>query len=293
MVSNGAQYYQEISVTIPTVEVDPVSNYIIENVCGGLLLEDEDEASHTTIKFYVAEGADIAAHLAGLKKYLGAINPAHAKIEFGQKRIKDLDWIEAYKKSVEPVAIGDAIVIKPPWNDDSFPGQMEILIEPKMAFGTGRHESTRGCLAELERIDLTGKIVLDLGCGSGILGIYAAKKGAVEVLGYDIDPLAVENSIENFEINEVASVCRAYIGTVADVTEEKRFDVIVVNIIKSVIVPIIPDLKNHLVPGGAIILAGLLEQDRPEVEAALVKNNLDSFNIRTDNEWVTYSVRGK
>ena len=291
MVSNEAQYFHEISVRIPAPEVDAVSNYIIENICGGLLLEDEDEDFHTIIKFYVADRADLDALLAGLKKYLVAINPAHAGITFIQKQIKDLDWIETYKKSVVPVTVGDAIVIKPPWSDEIFPGRVEIMIEPKMAFGTGRHESTRGSLIELERLDLTGKTVLDLGCGSGVLGIYAAKRGASEVMGYDLDPLAVENSLENIEINKVGSVCRAELGTLDRIPDEKLFDVIVVNIIKSVIVPLIPDLKKHLYPGGTMILAGLLASDRQEVESALAANNLNSFEVRIDHEWVTYAVR--
>jgi len=293
MATDGAQYYQEIAVTVPTVEVDPVSNYIIENITGGLLLEDEDEEFQTTIKFYISDKYDIAGQLEGLKRYLAAINPAHADITFGQKRIKDLDWIDAYKGSVVPVTVGETIVVKPPWSDEPFPGRVEILIEPKMAFGTGRHESTRGSLTEMERIDLSGKTVLDLGCGSGILGIYAARQGASEVIGFDIDPLAVENSAENYEINKVSSVCRAYEGTLADVPDDKQFDVILVNIIKSVIVPIIPDLKRCLTSGGFLILAGLLEQDRAEIDAALIENGLNSFEIRTDNEWITYLVQGK
>jgi ribosomal protein L11 methyltransferase len=291
MAENDASYYHEIALTVPFDEVDPVANYIIENICGGLLLEDEDEDSHTTIKFYVADTVDLEAYLDGLKKYLTDINPTRTAIEFRQKKIKDLDWIEAYKTSVVPVAVGDSIVIKPPWNEESFPGRVEILIEPKMAFGTGRHESTRGCLMELAKIDLTGKSMLDLGCGSGILGIYAARRGAVEIAGYDTDPLAVENCLENVNINEVADICRAEIGTIDDIPSDKHFDLIVVNIIKAVIVPIIGRLKEHLNSGGRIILAGLLDRDRPEVEEALKAHGLNSFEIRTENEWVTYSVQ--
>jgi ribosomal protein L11 methyltransferase len=293
MGTDTARYYHEISLSLPSDEVDPVSNYIIENICGGLLLEDEDDNSHTTIRFYMAEEVDPDEKLGGLKKYLKAIDPSLAETEIRRRRIRDLDWIEAYRESVVPVMVGDSIVITPPWNREAFPGRVEIVIEPKMAFGTGRHESTRGSLAELERIDLSKKTILDLGCGSGVLSIFAAKRGAVEVIGYDIDPLAVENSGENFRINEVNAICISRQGSLEDVDDHPRFDVIVVNIIKSVIVPIIGDLKRRLAPGGKLILAGLLEQDKSEVEAALDKYDLNNFVTRCDSEWVTYTVTMK
>jgi ribosomal protein L11 methyltransferase len=140
-------------------------------------------------------------------------------------------------------------------------------------------------------MDVTGKKVLDLGCGSGVLGIYAAQKGASEVIGYDNDPLAVENSLENFAINEVASVCRAHLGTIDDIPSGCTFDITIVNIIRKVIVPIVGRLKAMTAPGGTIILAGLLTQDAEAIEAALNKHGLSEFTIRPDNEWLTYSIR--
>jgi len=287
----GPRYYREISLKLASEDVEGAANYIIENICGGLLLEDEDEDFRTTVKFYVDEEVDIDCKLTGLKRYLSDINKNYSGITIEQIKIRELDWIEAYRQSVVPVTVGDSIVIKPPWSEEIFPGKVEILIEPKMAFGTGRHESTRGSLAELEKIDFEGKKMLDLGCGSGILSIYAALKGAAEVIGYDIDPLAIENSRENFRLNKVAHICRAEPGVLADVPLEPRFDVIVVNIIKSVIVPIIGELKSRLAEGGVLILSGLLEQDRGEVESALGDSGLTSFTTRNDSDWITYSVQ--
>ena len=290
--TDQAADYREIAVEVPADEVELVGNYIIENIAGGLLLEDEDDSNSIVIKFYAAESARLDSTLDGLKAFLVRINPGHAGISFRQKPVKNLDWIEAYKKSVAPILIGNHIVIKPPWSDESFPGRVEVLIEPKMAFGTGRHETTQGCLATLQECDLAGKAVLDLGCGSGILGIFAALKGAASVSGYDIDPLAVDNSRENFVVNGVAAVCRADLGSIDSVNTERRFDVIIANIIKSAILPILKPMKRILAPQGILILSGLLRQDQEEIDAALRSCGWDQFAIRRDGEWLTYRVQG-
>jgi len=290
METDEPQSFREISVKVRSADVDPVSNYIIEHISGGLLLEDEEGVADTNIKFYVGDGIEIEPLLSGLRRYLTAVDPVYESTNIGQRQIENLDWIEAYKESTIPIMIGDTIVVKPPWNTDTFPDRIEIILEPKMAFGTGRHESTQGCLAVLEGLDLTGRRVLDIGCGSGILCIYAAKRGASEAAGYDIDPLAVENSTENFELNGVESVCRALHGTIDGVQGNRRYDMIIVNIFESVVVPIIGALKERLAPGGTMILSGFLSRDCSKVEAVLMQHGFDSFEIRDDNGWITYRI---
>jgi ribosomal protein L11 methyltransferase len=288
MRADETQRYHEIAVTVTPADADPVANYIVENICPGLLLEDDDEA-RTIIKFYVPDTSDIDATLRELARYLTAINPAYAGAAFGKKFIQSHDWIDAYKKSVTPILIGNTIVVKPPWNTETFEGRTEIIIEPKMAFGTGRHESTQGCLAQLAQIDLTGKRVLDVGCGSGILCIYAAMQGAGEVVGCDTDPIAVENSAENFILNDVASVCRIIDGGIEAVASERHFDVIVVNIIKSVILSLMDHVRPSLAPDGVLLLAGLLEQDRAEIRTALKHNGFRSDTVHETNGWLTFT----
>lgn len=286
MRPDETQRFHEIAVTVAPADADPVANYIIENICGGLLLEDDD--AHTVIKFYVPDTVDVDSAMQGLARYMKAVDPAYAVVPFGMKIINSPDWIEAYKKSVTPIFIGDSIVVKPPWNKQTFEDRTEIIIEPKMAFGTGRHESTQGCLTHLEQIDLTGKRVLDVGCGSGILGIYAAKRGAGEVIGCDTDPIAIENSAENFVLNGVTAVCSVIGGEIDTIRPERRFDVIVVNIIKSVILSLISRTTSRLKSGGILILAGLLEHDRAEIDNALERHGFGSYAIRENNGWLTY-----
>lgn len=290
MRADDTQRFHEIAVTVASDDADPVTNYIIENICGGILIEDDD-GGRTVVKFYIPDNADVEHALAGLARYLNAVNPTYAHIHFDRKFIQSPDWIDAYKKSVTPILIGDSIVVKPPWDREAFGDRTEIIIEPKMAFGTGRHESTQGCLAELEILDLAGKRLLDVGCGSGILSVYAAKKGAVEVIGCDIDPIAVENSAENFTLNGVASICSVVDGTIDDVKTDRRFHVVVVNIIKSVILALMGKLRPRLNSGGIIILAGLLDQDRTDIEAALVQHGFGSYTVRENNGWLTFMGR--
>ncbi|MFH1701463.1 MAG: 50S ribosomal protein L11 methyltransferase [Candidatus Zixiibacteriota bacterium] len=282
--------YIEISVPVRQSDVDAVSNYIIENIATGILLEDEEGNSHAILRFYPLKNVDINSKLKRFRKYLRAINPEYKKTEMTTKLIKSLDWIESYRNSVTPVFAGDSVVIIPPWNTEDYPDKTRIIIEPKMAFGTGRHETTRSCLAVMESVDFKNNTVLDLGCGSGVLGIYAAIKGASRIQGYDIDTLAVDNSIENYEINHVSDKCTAKLGTIDNITDEK-YDVGIVNIIKAVILPIIPRLKEIIHPGGIMILSGLMIIDRNEIEKTLSNHGLNEYDVHLDAEWITYKVK--
>lgn len=284
---DDTQRFHEIAVAVASNDVDPITNYITENICGGLLLEDLDD-ERTVVKFYVPDTVAVDKALESLARYMKDVDAAYTGVAFERKFIQSTDWIEAYKKSVTPILVGDSILVKPPWNRENFAGRTEIIIEPKMAFGTGRHESTRGCLAHLERLDLTGKRVLDVGCGSGILSIYAARRGAGEVIGCDTDPIAVENSSENFILNRVELVCRVIDGSIDKVPPGRPFDIVVVNIIKSVILSLMDQVKTCLTPDGIFILAGLLEQDRAEIDAALEHHGLSTRKISEDNGWLAY-----
>jgi len=282
--------YYEVAFPVAGNDLDAVSNYIIENIATGILFEEEEGQASTVIKFYLPADNDPDEKLAGLKRYLRAVDNGYRNTDFTAKRIKDLDWIDSYRRSVAPLHIGDNIVIKPPWCADSFPGRVEIIIEPKMAFGTGRHETTRSCLVALEKINLSNKTVLDLGCGSGILSIFAAKRGAVDILACDVDPLAVENSRENIILNGVADRCRVCAGSAESIPTVQSFDVVVVNIIKEVILPIMARLKELVCPGGYLVLSGLLIKDAPELENMLTRHGLNRFTTITDGDWITYTV---
>lgn len=285
------EWYYEISLPVESQDVDAVSNYIIENLSSGILLEEEDGTTSTVVRFYLGEEGELPGKLDGLMRYLAAIDDQYRDVTLKSKKITNLDWIDAYQKSVEPVLVGDSIVILAPWHDRAYPKRTEILLEPKMAFGTGRHESTRGCLMAMEALELSDKRVLDLGCGSGILGIYAALRGAALIDGYDIDPLAVDNSRENYRVNSVQAACTAHLGGIHTVAVEEKYDLVIVNIIKSVILPILPLIQSRTDSGGRIILSGLLVADREEIADALASYGMADYSILSDNEWITFTVR--
>lgn len=290
MTAADSELYEEITVHLPSQTVDAAGNFIIENIAGGIVLEDEDGSEEVAVKFFLPDSDQIDSTLESIIRYLSEIGVSRSPQDFRRKKLKSLDWIDAYKKSLSPLMVGEGICIKPSWITEAFPDKIEVLLEPKMSFGTGRHETTRSCLIEMEQMDFEKKKILDLGCGSGILSIYAAKRGAAEVAGFDIDIMAVKNSEENFRLNGVEHHCTARLGTLHELESDKRFDIIVVNIIKAEIVPILADLKKHLHLPGTLILSGFLDADQEEMRGALEASAMSDHYIRRDGEWLTYVI---
>lgn len=285
--------YLEVSLPITPDYLEGVCNYIIENICGGLVLEDEEGGEETILRFYLAHDIDSSKMLSGLDRYLISLDLGRYRNRIKKRSIKDIDWLESYQLSIPPILIGKTIVIKTPWHNEQFPGRTEIILEPKMAFGTGHHETTRSCLAVMEEVSFTDKRVLDLGCGSGLLGIYAALRGASFVIGYDTDPLAIADCQKNFPVNDVENICHAELGTIDDIAYDTKFDILAVNIIKETILPIIGRLKGMASDNGVIILSGLLEKDSAEIEEAFEANRLVDYYKHFDNEWVTYRINAR
>lgn len=206
------------------------------------------------------------------------------------RELAEEDWAAAWKEHYPVMRIGRRIVVKPPWLEHS-PGSEEVLIEldPGMAFGTGLHPTTQMCLAELEECLRAGVRVLDLGTGSGILAIAAAKLGAAEVLALDIDPIAVEVAQANVIANSVECIVKVQLGSsrILDL-EPWTFDLMTVNILAEVIVALLKEgLLSHLERHGLIIAGGIIETKEPEVAAALQGAGLAITGRRQEKDWVT------
>lgn len=193
--------------------------------------------------------------------------------------VSDVDWSKAWRDQLEPVTVG-ALTIAPPWLAD--PAADTVVIEPAQAFGTGHHETTVGCLAALQELDLAGRRVLDAGTGSGVLAIAAARLGAGEIVACDIDPVAVDAARGNVADNGVdVTVIEGDVAIVG----QRRFDVIVANLDTSALAWAAASLVRHLAEGGTLIAAGISHQRRDEAVGALADAGLATID-RPGNEWV-------
>ncbi len=185
----------------------------------------------------------------------------------------------------------DDLAIKTPWDKTEFPEKRIIVIEPKMAFGTGKHETTQLCLRAIKKELVPGMKILDLGTGSGILSIYAAMLGASEILGLDIDPEAVPNAMENAETNNVSDIFAARTGSMEQVDKNNYYDMIISNLIYEGIVRLFDDFLNALKPGGKMILSGILDEQESQLTDFIKAKASFEIEIMQQNEWLCYILR--
>jgi ribosomal protein L11 methyltransferase len=184
--------------------------------------------------------------------------------------VGDEDWSEAWRAGLGPVEISPRLVIRPPFAPFALkPGQREVVIDPGQAFGTGGHASTRLALELLDALPgemLRGARVLDVGTGSGVLALAALRLGAATAVGFDLDPLAAEAASAAARANGVADRGRFFTGPIDAIAEGAAFDVVVANLLKNELLPVASAIAARARPGAAILLAGLLEAERAEIE---------------------------
>lgn len=229
-----------------------------------------------------------------LREGLGSL-PALAGFDLGTlaleiDQVKEKDWAEYWKRFYKPLRLGKRLVVRPSWEAyKALPDDLVIDLDPGMAFGTGTHESTALCVELIERHYQGGK-VLDLGTGSGILAIAAAKLGAQEVLAIDIDPLAVRTAQENVDNNKLASVITVRRGDLLQGIEGS-FDFAVANILADVIIMLCVPLKRQLKPGAVFVCSGIIRDREDDVRAALEAAGYAPLERLLKGEWVALAVR--
>jgi ribosomal protein L11 methyltransferase len=203
------------------------------------------------------------------------------------RELTEDDWANAWKKHYHVLRVGQRIVIKPPWQGyKRRSNEIVIELDPGMAFGTGLHPTTRMCLQALEEHLEPGDKVLDLGTGSGILAIAAAKLGAGSVLALDNDPLAVKAARANAQSNGAQTIVSVELGSLDKATD--KFDLLLVNILARVIIELADQgLVNRVRPNGLMIVAGIIEEQEAEVTAALRERGLEIVERRQEKDWVT------
>ena len=220
----------------------------------------------------------------------GALAAAGLIAQVSQRAVAEEDWAESWKEFFHVERFGQRIVVVPTWRDLSpAPGDVVLMLDPGMAFGTGQHETTRMCVEAIEHAVRPGVRVLDVGCGSGILSLAAAKLGASQVVAVDIDPNCVHVTDENARRNGVEDVVDAYVGDPADAwpvrIDPSSFDVIVVNIIARIIINLADRLAAALAADGRLIVSGIIAEREGEVVAALSSRGLGVASIRAMGEW--------
>lgn len=302
----GAPATRWIEVAVPAgVEAVEAVSEILDGVgVNGIAVEEpvrDDGVSGWTGERDAAGGAD---HL--VKAYLvddtdASAKIARARIELGHlqafrlgpigevrtRAVPDEDWLESWKATFTPIRIG-RFLVRPTWSDTAHDGDaIALVLDPGMAFGTGLHPTTQACLERLSTLEVAGKRLLDVGCGSGVLAIAAARRGAAGVTAVDTDPLAVRAAAANAARNGVAVAVSA--GSAADLGG--TFDIVLANIVAPVLRRIAPDLRARLAPGGALVLAGVIAGEEVETAGAFAGLGLRVTERDARGDWVSLVLR--
>lgn len=205
-------------------------------------------------------------------------------LPYEKKIHNEKDWNAEWEKNFEPIAISNQLLVRAPFHVQDQKYRQELIIAPKMAFGTGHHETTSMILEWMLKEDLNGKDVLDFGCGTGILGIYAARNSARKVVFIDNDPLSTENAIENILLNQLP-VLKVLLGSF-DVIPEEHYDLIVANITRNVLSEGLMQLANHLNSKGKIAMSGFLLQDAEFMIEKIKQSSLHLIEQKEKGDWL-------
>ncbi len=212
-------------------------------------------------------------------------DPAFGDMVIEEDFIIEKNWNELWEKSYEPVIIDNICLIKATFHKNTPSCQYEIIIEPKMSFGTGHHETTALMIKEMLEINFKGKKVLDMGCGTGILAILASMRGAAGVTAIDINEWAYKNAVENAGKNSISNIS-VYKGDVS-IAGSDTFDIILANIQLSVILDDIKYYRTLLASEGLLILSGFLKPDLAKIKKQCFKYSLKYISFKEKNNWVS------
>ena len=280
--------YQKIAVACSNELVEIISNYFIEHNTGGVVAQDDKTTSRTILTAYIDPAKSKPISREEIEQYIDSIkgNFADSTYEIvALDFIEAEDWLAEWKKSFVPLHVTNKIVIRPTWEIYELqPGEIEIIIDPKMAFGTGHHETTAQCLRGLEMLNVMGKRVLDYGCGSGILAIAAYKLGASEVIGCDNDPEAIECAIENVRLNKA----KIELVESANYIASPPCDIIAANLTIDQIITSFNELDNSLKENGRIIFSGILMSDKERLLDFLFDKPYVINDELAGEEWISY-----
>src|SRR5262245_54446875 len=265
------------------------------NTTGVEISEDANNPDFVTLRAYFNSAPDTEKLRERILRNLKLIGlPEFALRGIKTLTIADQDWLAEWKKGYEPIAIGQSLLICPSWRRDQARSGDRVVIEidPGMAFGTGTHETTRGCLEMLEKYWKGGSL-LDVGTGTGILAIAAIKlRPGSRVTGFDVDPEAVAVALENAAINGVADDIEIEVNKLSSY-HGQDFDLVLANLTEDVIIPLSPEFPQVLKPQGALIVSGVLQEQTDDVRASLESHGLSAIEMKPDGEWMTIALQSR
>ena len=301
MVGLSGDKWLRVDFSVAAELTDAVSHFMMEIGAEGVyqetlaatFSEHEELNRPESLTGYLPWDKKEAA-IVSLRTYLDRLHlifPDSDKTNFTIKEITSPDWGQEWKKYFHPLRIGKRFIIKPTWEPyEPADGDIVIEIDPGMAFGTGQHQSTSMCLEAIEGIfsknDASGWKVLDVGAGTGILGIAAAKLGAKQVLCVDIDERAVEIAQSNAILNQVQK--RLVIRSREIRSLRRRFNLIAANLTEKLLVEICADLQRFLAPCGYLVISGIIEQNSREIEERFFQSPLCLYQKIKRAEWLCY-----
>jgi len=282
----SAARWLELSVEVAPDAEEAVADVLRRHVYSGVSIEAA-EAS-VVVKGYLPVDGDLARRRRALRRHLA---PLALPSPLCSRWLSEEDWDHAWKEFFPVLRVSPRLVVCPTWRSYRARwGEAVIRLDPGMAFGTGQHPTTLMCLRALEELLRPGMDVLDLGTGSGILALAAARLGATSVLALDIDPQAVAVARENVRLNRLASVVQVEVGSL-DEPPRASFDLAMANISAAVIVEMAHALAEVLRPGGVLIVAGFSAESAERVSSALARTGLVVERALADGDWRAHIAR--
>lgn len=266
-----ASRYWELAMAAPDGVADALANFLWEHRALGVV-EAPAGPQQTFLRAFFPPDADVAGLEAALHGYLDGLTALGFTLQ-GRPRLTplaDRDWSQAWREHFRPIRVGQRLVVVPPWERAGAAGRrLSIVVEPGRAFGTGHHGSTASCLVRLESAARARPArAIDLGTGSGILAIAAVKLGVGRVLAVDEDPDAVAAARANAARNGVAAAIRCVLADAA-LLRARRVPLVLANLLAALHLRLAPHYGRHVLPGGALLLGGILTSEERDVEAAL------------------------
>ncbi len=295
------EYLSELGISGFEIEDAAEFNDFLENNKKYWDYVDDDlyneKQGATKVKFYVennSEASDVILQVKALLLSLkGRDDVNFGSLEMETAGLNEEDWANNWKQYFKPIEVGEKILIQPEWCPyDKDTERTVFTVNPGMTFGTGTHTSTKLCICELEKYVNGSTVLLDAGCGSGILSIIALMLGAKEATAADIDENCVHVAYENAERNGVGK--ENYFVYSGDITKEgelfekiseKKYDVIVANIVADVIIELLPTIKKLIKTGGVFICSGIIEERLSDVRAAMESEDVEITNVQIQDGW--------